>query len=822
MERRAHLSNITPLPSSITRHVALAFLHDHIGMIELNPLVIRHQPTTAPEDASQEEREHCSWYEITDIIHYLPGGWAKGEVSYKGGFYDMPNGLQTHVLAPAGVDLRGKWTVGGNMPGEPREPAELGVDKPKEGLYLREETQLRCNIFLINFVKRNLRKSHDVLVQDLIRKANDGQYQPRIGMNTSLATNARAGSTDIEPQASSPMPSTSQQTQNAMPELIPASHEEIQCSCPNAMALLGQATDFPMHLKNKGPEWEGICNNVLDQYLQDDDLFGLDIGGRERSSSDDSGNLFDFSTGSEQSHRTDATSPIPSWDSAVIQSIEGATEAKQPVAKEPVDFWTKTLRALEQNAAESERKAHTLRTAKSHPDFLSLGGCPSPPAIPSSPTDQSFSVQRCRVRSRGNAANGRKASQARSVSRGRPTGVTKYAAAGTSFAGATNPYATVRKSSASPAKMMTPSRYRAGFRDVWAERMERSPKKYELRVPPEMPASPLLPARFSQEDEASAAFGGHQPNGFVPLPSAAYDEQLSPLTKTFQRAHLRTPITSPGLPASRHNSGYFEDVPPVPSNPYLTKTVPLNDTAPLFPDRTTSVGGDTIQAFDFASPPHQMTLVSIPSAQHHSTRPPRPRHITPPTPSLSGLGISCDPSVITNNHNLTATLNNSHVPATIYQPILHQPNPAPTPYLPPPPFPARHAATQPNTPHRKSRSPTRRRSDSPSPSPPRPGSRTIRASSSHRRTSKHHRRVKSTSCTPRAANAEKGGGFVNFTPSDHTKILSGVAPSGSSKTKARREKEAADKSRRLSQAARRAVVEAGGDVEALTRAGLLG
>ncbi|KAF2773793.1 hypothetical protein EJ03DRAFT_340679 [Teratosphaeria nubilosa] len=176
MEKRAHLINITALPSSITREAALAFLHDHIGMIELNPLVIRHQTTAAPPGASEEERGHCSWYEITDIIHYLPGGLAKGEVSYKGGFYDMPNGLQTHVFAPAGVDLRGKWTVGGNMPGEPREPAELGVDKPKEGLYLREETQLRCNIFLINFVKRNLRKSHDVLVQDLIRKANDGHF----------------------------------------------------------------------------------------------------------------------------------------------------------------------------------------------------------------------------------------------------------------------------------------------------------------------------------------------------------------------------------------------------------------------------------------------------------------------------------------------------------------------------------------------------------------------------------------------------------------------------------------------------------------------
>ena len=52
---------------------------------------------------------------------------------------------------------------------------------------------------------------------------------------------------------------------------------------------------------------------------------------------------------------------------------------------------------------------------------------------------------------------------------------------------------------------------------------------------------------------------------------------------------------------------------------------------------------------------------------------------------------------------------------------------------------------------------------------------------------------------------------------DSKKILTGVAPSGSSKTKARREKEAAEKRKKLSEAAKRAVLEAGGDLEALER-----
>jgi hypothetical protein len=62
--------------------------------------------------------------------------------------------------------------------------------------------------------------------------------------------------------------------------------------------------------------------------------------------------------------------------------------------------------------------------------------------------------------------------------------------------------------------------------------------------------------------------------------------------------------------------------------------------------------------------------------------------------------------------------------------------------------------------------------------------------------------------------------FVNFTPDDSTKILTGVAPSGSSKTKARREKEAMEKRRKLSLAALRAVRAAGGDVESLVEQGL--
>ncbi len=106
------------------------------------------------------------------------------------------------------------------------------------------------------------------------------------------------------------------------------------------------------------------------------------------------------------------------------------------------------------------------------------------------------------------------------------------------------------------------------------------------------------------------------------------------------------------------------------------------------------------------------------------------------------------------------------------------------------------------------------RSPSPTKSPATP--RTRRASSRPRPAARHSRKGSGQS-----SGRSPTAGFVNYTPSDSRKILTGVAPSGSSKTKARREKEAEDKRRRLSEVAKRVIIEAGGDVTALEREGLL-
>lgn len=91
----------------------------------------------------------------------------------------------------------------------------------------------------------------------------------------------------------------------------------------------------------------------------------------------------------------------------------------------------------------------------------------------------------------------------------------------------------------------------------------------------------------------------------------------------------------------------------------------------------------------------------------------------------------------------------------------------------------------------------------------------------HRSTSRPPRTPK-TPKTPKTPHDAFGSmGFVNFTPKDASKLLSDVAPSGSSKTRARREQEARDKRKKLSEAALNAVRDAGGDVRALERAILI-
>merc|ERR1712093_681943 len=162
MSKRTVFTTLTPLPPGVSREVVMETLKSHTEMIDLNPLVIERHPIKPPPNATPEEY-HCIWYSLTDRVQYLPGGLASGQVTYTCCFHDLKDGLQTHCYAPMGLDIKGKWTLGGSLPGEPIAPVELGLGAPLHGLWLREDVDMRCNIMMGGFVKKTLKKAHSSL-----------------------------------------------------------------------------------------------------------------------------------------------------------------------------------------------------------------------------------------------------------------------------------------------------------------------------------------------------------------------------------------------------------------------------------------------------------------------------------------------------------------------------------------------------------------------------------------------------------------------------------------------------------------------------------
>ncbi|MCJ1343332.1 hypothetical protein MMC31_001525 [Peltigera leucophlebia] len=171
MSKRTVFTTITALPAGISRETVIETLHSHVEMIDLNPLVEERHPIKAPAKATAEEF-HCIWYSLTDKVSYLPGGLISGRVTYQACFHDLVNGLQTHCYAPMGLDIKGKWTLGGTLPHEPKEAVEIGLGVPKNGLWLREDVDMRCNMLMTTFVKKTLKKAHLTLVERLVEKSH--------------------------------------------------------------------------------------------------------------------------------------------------------------------------------------------------------------------------------------------------------------------------------------------------------------------------------------------------------------------------------------------------------------------------------------------------------------------------------------------------------------------------------------------------------------------------------------------------------------------------------------------------------------------------
>lgn len=176
LRKKETFTVITPIPGFIPRQLAIDILHSHSEVITLNPLVIDHKPIAAPQNAATDEY-YSTWYEITERVQVVPGMGKMGSsvIKFNGCFHDMPWGLQTHIYAPMNIDMRSTYRVAGNQPGfEPPEVPEIGLKAlgaPSDGLYLREDIEIKCNITMISFVKSQAKKACADMVARIIKKA---------------------------------------------------------------------------------------------------------------------------------------------------------------------------------------------------------------------------------------------------------------------------------------------------------------------------------------------------------------------------------------------------------------------------------------------------------------------------------------------------------------------------------------------------------------------------------------------------------------------------------------------------------------------------
>ena len=199
----------------------LETLHDHFAMIDLNPLVTERHPIKPPPDATAEEF-HCKWYAVTDKVTYLPGIYS-GSVTFNGCFHDLPDGLQTHIYAPMGLNMKGRWTLGGTLPGEPIQPVEIGLGVPKQGLWLREDVDMKCNFAMVKFVKGTTKKAHGALVHRLVERSQLIEAQAH---NNDLAAQLSLRESyppDYHSQITSPYASTTYPPANTTYSSPPAS-----------------------------------------------------------------------------------------------------------------------------------------------------------------------------------------------------------------------------------------------------------------------------------------------------------------------------------------------------------------------------------------------------------------------------------------------------------------------------------------------------------------------------------------------------------------------------------------------------------------------
>jgi hypothetical protein len=320
-----------------------------------------------------------------------------------------------------------------------------------------------------------------------------------------------------------------------------------------------------------------------------------------------------------------------------------------------------------------------------------------------------------------------------------------------------------RSSSKSP-KMMSPSRYRAGAPEAWVESVYQTASRMTSMDFPVTSMPLTRPSSGRSEPAVGLGFQGFGDLDASPFqPFTNYDEQPSPFSNNFTQQSLSrqlySPEASPMTSPSVERTAMFVEEPTIFREIYYEQPSTAADSY-----NKSAWSANSFRAEDIyePSPTFSPWMASEKKEAEYQA-------------SLNSFKVHN--SLIPTVYN-DPTLAPAYVEATL---------PESTPYYTTTAYPT---------------NPTTRESRTPSPSRNRVAKRNSSSKPHSRKSSSDHK----------LSRASKAGGFVNFTPSDSEKLLTGVAPSGSSKTKARREREAADRWRRFSQAATKAVAEAGGDI----------
>lgn len=358
---------------------------------------------------------------------------------------------------------------------------------------------------------------------------------------------------------------------------------------------------------------------------------------------------------------------------------------------------------------------------------------------------------------------------------------------------------------AKTAKMMQPSYYRAPVPHMWTRKMD-SAVDLHAHVLPMTVHSPPPSTKISQDEYADGFFvqHHHHQQPYITTRSPVVEGGSSP-DMGFSNYQL-TPQASPAIGVSSSSDPFAQNMgltyssaassaalsaftPPSSLRIPMTTWAPSESPAMEFPFSTCSPDFSTTKTAGWWND----DSMPIASSTYPSARESHTRTTSQSMPaSMAGLGISCDTTSFIDM--------DPYASAPTDMPAYH---------------PSMYPSTNPQHPSNMVPIGTARTSRSPSPTPQPRFHRRRPSGQAPRATTSTQRRKSSQSSHGSRAASQGNVGFVNFTPDDSRKILTGVAPSGSSKTKARREKEAAEKRRKLSLAAVKAVMEAGGDVERL-------